>query len=137
MSKFILRGILAGIIMLILSTLYSFAVEAIFPFIGTEYGNTNIYRAFSDPLMNLFWLYPFVLGIALSWFWDRIKSLLKVANPYIKGLNFGLEYWVVATVPGMLITFASFKVSLFMILIWSISGLIQAIAAGMIFAKTK
>jgi hypothetical protein len=133
MKKIILPGIIVGIVTLILGMLISY-LFMLFPTVAADYQNTNIMRSWQDPLMSLFFLYPFVLGLALAWAWNKTKGLFK-GNIWKRGLNFGFAYLIIATIPGMLISYSSFPLSLMTIISWTVSGLINATAAGIILAK--
>jgi hypothetical protein len=135
MKNNLLFGLLAGLAMLIVGLAVSRIFGIFFPVINVEYANTGIFRPWSDPLMSLYFLYPFVLGIILAWFWGMIKNSIKGTQIWLKGINFGLGYFVLAGIPGMLISYATFKVSLILIISWLVTGLIDAIVAGWIFAK--
>jgi hypothetical protein len=72
--------------------------------------------------------------LALSWFWDRFKSLFK--GPLVlRGLEFGLVYSIIALLPVMWISFSALDITIIMVSSWFIYGLSQAIVAGIIFAK--
>jgi len=134
MKKIIKPGILAGIAMLIVGMTVSYLLHFMFPSLAAEYNNTNIFRSWSDPLMSLYFLYPFTVGLILAWVWQKTKSLFK-GSVKQKGVNFGLAYWLVSSIPGMLITYSSFKTSFLMVLTWLIGGLVNGIVAGLIFVK--
>jgi len=70
----------------------------------------------------------------LAWTWDKTKDLFKDKNWMWRGKKFGLTYWLIF-LPGMLISYSTFPVSLSMIATWSLNGLIQGIVAGWVFAK--
>ncbi len=126
MKKIIWPGIIAGIVMLILGMAVSY-LSMLLPAVALDYNNTSIMRPWSDPLMFLFFPQPFLLGIILAWVWNKTKGLFV--------LKFGLSVWLVATVPGMLISYSSFPLSFLTIFSWLVSGLVNALAAGWIFAK--
>ena len=133
MKKILLPGLIAGLAMLIVGIIVSQIFSAIFPSVMPEYQNTNLFRAWSDPIMNLYWLHPFVVGLILAWIWNMTKSLISESNVCKRGCTFGLIYWVV-TIPGMLISYASFPISLLMIASWTVSVLAQALTAGYVLA---
>jgi hypothetical protein len=134
MKKAILFGLLAGLAMLIVSVALGPLFNLIFPSLAAEYSNTNLFRPWSDPIMYLMFVEPFVLGIILGWIFYITKGLFKEKIVWKKGIYFGLCYWLV-TIPGMVISYSSFPVSLLMVVTWSISILIQAIVAGLIYAR--
>lgn len=134
MKKKIYLGLAAGVALLALMMPISWLLNLVLPIQG-EYSNPNgIFRPLNDPLMSLMFVYPFVIGMALSWLWAGVNKSMK-GGMIAKGLQFGFGYWLIATIPGMFITYSSFDVSWMMIATWTISGLIDAMIAGLVFAK--
>lgn len=133
MKKVILSGLLTGLIIFLASQIVSRLFGVVFPPINAEYQNTNLFRPWSDPLMLLFFAHPFLLGIILAWFWKKTKSIF--GENIRGGINFGITYWIIATIPGMFITYSSMPYSLAIVSSWLISGLVSAILAGIIFSK--
>ncbi len=133
-SKVITIGILAGIVMLIAGTVLNWLWGMFFPTLSSEYANTAIFRPFTDPLMFYIFIHPFVVGVILAWIWDKTKNLFKERDVFWRCCQFASVYWLV-TIPGMLISYSSFQVSFTMILTWSLTILVQAIAAGLVFVK--
>src|SRR3990172_1249303 len=80
--------------------------------------------------LALNWLW----GLILAWVWDKTKGLFKERDVFWRCCQFASAYWLV-TIPGMLISYSSFQVSFTMIFTWSISILVQAIVAGLVFVK--
>lgn len=133
MKKIILSGLLTGLVLFLASQVVSKIFGIIFPSINAEYQNQDLFRSFKDPLMLLFFLYPFLLGIILAWFWNKTKN---VFGENIKGgIKFGLTYWAIATIPGMFATYSSMPYSLAIVMSWLISGLVSAVLAGIILQK--
>lgn len=135
MKKILIAGLAAGLAMLVVSLGLNQLFNAIVPGLSNEYMNPALFRPWNDPLMMLFFLHPFVVGIALSWVWNVFKNIVPGVGAWRKGFNFGLAYGLVTTIPGMLISYSSFQISLWMILSWTIAGLIQTIIAGMVLAR--
>jgi len=134
-KKVVVPGLIAGVLMLLAGLVLSRVFGIISPSINAEYLNPALFRPWSDPIMSLYFLYPFILGIILAWYWDMTKHLVKGKTAFEKAYKFGLVYWLIAGLPGMFITYSSFQVSLAMVLAWSISGLVNAVIAGFVFAK--
>ena len=132
MKKILISGLIIGCILFIVSYGGLYLAVRFFPTLFVEYNN---------PLFNsdgnrdmLFYMHAFIFSLALSWFWDRFKSLFK--GPFIlRGLEFGLVYAVVALLPVMWISFSALDVTFVMVLSWFAYGLLQASIAGVIFAK--
>jgi hypothetical protein len=134
MKKILISGLLAGCILFVLSYGALYLAVKFFPTLFVEYNN---------PLFNsdgsrdiLFYMHAFIFSFALSWFWDRFKSLFK--GPFIlRGLEFGLVYSIIALLPVMWISFSALDITVYMVFSWFVYGLIQAIIAGIIFAKVN
>lgn len=132
MKKVLLSGLIAGILLFIISYGGLFLTIQFFP---------EFFVMYNNPLFNsdgsrdvLFYLHAFIISMALSWFWERFKGLFK--GPFLlRGLEFGLVYAVVALLPVMWITFSSLDITLVMVLSWFFYGLVQAVLAGVLFAR--
>ena len=132
MKKIFLSGLIAGIVLFIVSYGGLFLAIRFLPELFVEYNN---------PLFNsdgsrdmLFYLHAFIISFALSWFWQRFKTLFK-GSFFVRGLEFGCVYALVALLPVMWITFSSLDITVWMVSSWFIYGLFQAVLAGTIFAR--
>jgi hypothetical protein len=134
MKKILIPGLVVGLLILIVGMVVGQIFTIISPSLEIEYENANLFRPWSDPLMSIYFAYPFILGIVLAWIWDKTKVLIEESNLWKRGTYFGFAYWLV-TIPGMIITYSSFPVSLLMVISWSISVLLQAVCAGIIYAR--
>ncbi len=129
MKRTISVGLLAGLVLLLVGLALNAAISRVAPSLQAEYENAAVFRSWSDPLMSLYFLYPFLFGVLLAWVWRRVTPLQISWN------RFAGAVFLVFTIPGMLITYASFQVSLSMVLSWTLSGLIDAVIASYLFAK--
>ncbi len=132
MKKLIVPGLISGVAMLVAGMVLNRLYYLVVPALAQEYENPAMFRPWSDPLMMLFFLYPFILGFVLAFLWGKVKTLTGG-----KALKFALFYWVIASIPGMFVTYTSFTVSLAMVVSWSLNGFIQALIAGLIFSRFK
>ena len=130
MKKIVLPGLAAGVVVLIVSLVLMQVYNAVFPALAIEY-STSFFRPMSDPLMMLFFLYPFVLGLAFAWLWNKTKKSWK--TPY----ELAVAYFLAATIPGMFVTFTSMPYSPWMVATWTIGGLIYALCAAFVLQKMK
>ncbi|MCB0523774.1 MAG: hypothetical protein R3A50_04020 [Saprospiraceae bacterium] len=132
MKKFLIKGMVAGVVLLVLSYAALYATVALFPSIAEQYYDPIF--SFEGDKTILYFVHPFILSFALAWFWKRFKSLFH--GPFwLRGLEMGLVYGLIATIPSMWITFSSLAISLSIVLTWLAYGVFQAIVVGMIFAK--
>lgn len=136
MNLKIKRGLLAGVANLVVGMGFNQLAGIAFPTLALEYQNPLLFRPWSDPLMTLFFASPFILGLVLSYFWEMIEGRFK-GNAVARASQFAKLYFVIATVPGMFITYTSFQISALMVLAWSATGLAEAFVAGWVFGKVK
>jgi hypothetical protein len=129
MKKVIFPGLVAGVVLLILSILGLYLNIWIFPDLAMQYFQPA-FNEQSSRIM-LYFIHPFIIAMALSWFWSKIKGILK-GSFLTRGIEFGIIYALIATFPAMWLVFSSITVSLQMVATWFVLGLIQAIIAGLV-----
>jgi hypothetical protein len=113
MKTYVLPVIVSSIILLALSfSVLYFSINFLSGLVE-EYYNPVFYPG--EDRSNLFFLHPLIISLALIWIWHRIKNSLK-GNWFLKGVEFGLLYAVVATLPSMWITFSAMDVSFTMVM---------------------
>jgi hypothetical protein len=133
MRSVIRSGLIAGIILFIASYGGLFLAIRFFPQFFVDY-LSPVFNSGGGDRYFFFYSHPFVLALALSWFWERFKSLFEGVF-ILRGLEFGLIYAVVALLPLLWITYGAWDVSFLMIGTWWLYGLFQASVAGIVFAK--
>ncbi|MCO6480079.1 MAG: hypothetical protein J5I94_25800 [Phaeodactylibacter sp.] len=131
MRNILVPGLLSGFVLLGLSYLILYVTINFMPGLVEEYYNPIFWPGNDRAL--LFFLHPFILSFALAWFWNRFKEQFK-GGKILRGLELGIVYALVATLPSMWITFSAITVSLEMILTWFGYGFLQAVVAGWILA---
>jgi hypothetical protein len=129
MKKVIFPGLVAGVVLLILSIFGLYLNIWIFPDLAMQYFQPA-FNEQSSRIM-LYFIHPFIIAMALSWFWNRIKEILK-GSFLTRGIEFGIIYALIATFPAMWLVFSSITVSLQMVATWFVLGLIQAVIAGLV-----
>jgi uncharacterized Tic20 family protein len=134
MKKVLVPGLVAAIGMFAAGMVLSYLFNFLFPSVKAEYENTALFRPWSDPLMFLFFIQPFLLGVALAWCWNKIKTQFQ-GSVGIKAFNFTLIFLFISILPGMLMSVSCFKISLLMTLTWTISSFFQVWIASLIFMR--
>lgn len=132
MKKTIISGLVAGVIILIFSVLGLYLTIWLFPNIALQYYDPAFNEQKSRYMIYL--IHPFIISFALVWFWNRCKNILT-GSFLTRGIEFGLIYMIIATIPNMWLIYSAISVSLPMIITWLIFGLIQGIIAGLVFEK--
>jgi hypothetical protein len=132
MKKIIVVGLLAGIVLLILSILGLYITIWFFPSLATQYYDPA-FDTGADKYL-LYYVHPFVIALALSWFWDRFKTLLT-GSFLTRGIEFGVIYALIAILPSLWLTYSAMSVSLAIVSTWLLFGLFQGLIAGLVFEK--
>jgi hypothetical protein len=131
-KKIISSGLVAGLLLLLLSVIGLYGTVWLFPTLAVQYFDPTFDR--QSERVVLYFAHPFVAGLALAWFWDRCKSLFT-GSFLGKGIEFGILYWLVAVFPMMWLIFSTINVSLALVGSWLVFGLLQGIAAGLVLEK--
>ncbi|MEQ1747299.1 MAG: hypothetical protein ABMA02_17845 [Saprospiraceae bacterium] len=132
MQKFFIKGIVAGAILLAISYVSLLFLVNFLPDLAEEYYNP-VFDMEGNKVF-LYFLHPFILSFALAWFWRRFKSLFH--GPFWwRGMEMGLLYGLIATLPSMWITFSAMAVPLPLVLTWLLYGVFQAVIVGISYAK--
>jgi hypothetical protein len=134
MKKIISSGLIAGVILLVLSILSLYAMIWFFPTLAAQYYDPA-FDSQSGRYM-IYYAHPFVIGLALAWFWDRFKGMLK-GSYLTRGIEFGLVYALIAIFPVMWLIYSALSVSLEMVATWLAFGLMQGVVTGLVFEKTN
>jgi hypothetical protein len=135
MKKIFIPGVVAGVVMLIAAMVVGLLTSLALPSMAKEYQNTNLFRSMSDPIMLLYFVYPFFLGVALAWVWDRTKGVIGEGSIWMRGGKFARAFWIVSALPGILMSYSSFPISLALALSWLLSSMVQLLCAGYIYAR--
>lgn len=132
MKKIILSGLASGIVLLILSVLGLYGTIWLFPKLALQYFDPAFDTQAGRYL--IYFAHPFVISMALSWFWDRFKGVL-IGTFLTRGIEFGLVYALIAIFPMMWLIYSAINVSLSLVTTWFAFGLLQGMIAGLIFEK--
>lgn len=134
MKKIVISGIIAGIVLLALSVLGLYCTIWFFPNLAGQYFDSS-FETQSSRYM-LFYMHPFIIAMALSWFWQRFKQVLS-GSFLTRGIEFGLIYAIIALFPMMWMIYSAMNVSMEMIATWLLLGSLQGIVSGLVFEKTN
>jgi len=132
MKRIIISWITAGAVMLILGLGMFYAGLYFFPQVADEYFSA-VFRKAGDKDW-IFYVHPFILAFALKWFWERYKGIFT-GGIIIRAIEVALVYGIVALLPILWLTYSAIDVSLKMVGTWLVYGLVQAFAAGLVFAR--
>lgn len=132
MKKIIISGLVTGVILCVFSVLSLYLTIWFFPKLALQYFDPTFNEQASR--IMIYFLHPFVISICLAWFWNRFKGILT-GSFLTRGVEFGLVYVIIATLPSMWLIYSAISVSLTMVTTWFLFGLFQGVIAGLIFEK--
>lgn len=128
--KILIAGIAGGILLFIAQFVFSSLANLIAPYDIFAIGGM---RARDDPVMLLFFAYPFVLSFASAVVFDRVKGAL--GGSCCAGLTFGLILILLVTVPGMFVIASSMNYPLGFYIGNLLFGILGFPAVGMLYAR--
>jgi hypothetical protein len=135
-KKIITGGIAGGILLFIAQFAFSFLANIIAPFDIFAIGGM---RAADDPVMLLFFAYPFVLSFASAMVFDRVKGALRGGGGRCccggAGLTFGLILILLVTVPSMFVIYSSMVYPAGFYIGNILFGVVGFPALGMLYAR--
>jgi hypothetical protein len=127
----VIGGIAAGFLLLILMMVSGYLVNMVMPADISQYGGM---RAMNDPIMNLFYLYPFVIAFAAAVVFDCVRDSLK-GDTTRKGLMFGGLLLTIMTIPSLFVMITSMTWPLDFYVSTGIWEIISFPLMGVMFAK--
>lgn len=133
-KRIVLPGLVVGIVMLSVGILLSMAYMILFPGLRDEYTDSSLFRTMTDPRMRMYFVHPILVGLLLSWIWDKTKDTFSQKLPgWQKGVRFAMIY-TLFSLCGMLITYSTFPVSLLMVSTWAINTFIEGMIGSLLLS---
>jgi hypothetical protein len=127
----VVSGIAAGIVVLVLSMIISAASQALFSYNVLSLAGM---RSVSDPVSLLFFLFPFVVALAVAILYDFTKKSFR-GTTLRKGVMLGLLGWIVYGIPSAFIVFSSMDYPIGFTVNSVVGPLIYMLGAGITIAK--
>jgi hypothetical protein len=127
----ILGGIIAGIIIEIVSLAVSWVIQTIGKYNVIELPGM---RSVNDPFSLLFFVYPWVLGFALSIIFGAVQKSFE-GPTRSTGWKFGLLMWGAVSVPSAFLVFSSMSYPLAFTINSLLGSFIYMLLVGFVLAK--
>ena len=128
-NKYLLAGLVC-VIVLIANKVLSMLLNLALPSLNAEYA-ASVFRAWSDPLMMLFVLYPISVGVLSAYLWFRTRKAWK------SGADFGLTVGLLMAVPMFIINYTTFLFSPLMAVTWGLFAFVNVLVAGLALEKLE
>ena len=127
----VVSGIVAGIVVLILLMMVSTVTQALFNYNALSLAGM---RSVNDPVSVLFFLYPFVVALALTILYDFTKKSFT-GTTIRKGIVLGMLGWIVYGIPSAFIVFSSMDYPIGFTVNSVTGSLIYMLGAGIAITK--
>ena len=127
----VISGIVAGIVILVLSMIVSTATQALFDYNVLTLAGM---RSVNDPVSMLFFLHPFVVGLAMAILYDFTKKSFT-GTAIRKGIVLGLLGWIVYGIPSAFIVFSSMDYPIGFTVNSVIGSLLYMLGAGITITR--
>lgn len=134
MKKIFLNGVVLGAALIIGNLAISSILSFVFPTVQDMYLLDPVFRQMTDPFMNLFYLYPFLLAFPLAYVWDKSKDKF-VGGYFKKAFDFGGLYFFIIAIPMFAINYGSFTFPFAMVISWVLMSAVNGYVAGFTLAK--
>lgn len=130
-KNIVISGIAAGFLLLVLMVVSGFIVNMVMPADMSQYEGM---RAMDDPIMTLFWLYPFVVAFAAAVVFDCVRGCLRRDRVYT-GVQFGGLLLVIMTIPSLYVMVTSMTWPLDFYISTGIWEIVSFPLMGILFAR--
>jgi hypothetical protein len=130
-KNIVVSGSLAGILILILMVVINVLVNVIIPTDLSRYGGM---RGSDDPVMILFFFYPFVVAFAAAILFDTVRFCLT-GTSFEKGLMFGALLLTIMTIPSLYVMITSMTWPIDFYVSTALWEFISFPAMGILFTK--
>lgn len=124
-------GIAGGFVLLVLVTIFSELSVLVAPYNIATLGGM---RAMDDPVMMLYFLYPFVFAFAAAFVFDIVQGSLTGKNRTQKGVLYGGLLFIVVTIPAVFVMASSMTYPIGFYVAQLLEGIIGYPVLGAIFA---
>jgi hypothetical protein len=101
-KRFVLAGFVSGFVVAAIYFSFQYLVQMFLPYDVFELGGM---RSENDPMMLLFFLYPWVIGFTMSAVYPFFTKLVQCSS--CKPKIFGLIVWTVSAIPQFFVVFTS------------------------------
>ena len=131
-KKWVKVGIAAGVVGVVVSVILQMLTSGI---TGPLFqSSAAVWKSWMAPEMYLIYIVPIWVGLIMALVYTNFD---KKSHMYKNGWAFGFKVWLLAGLPGMLMTYSSFAVPDTLVWLWLVTGLIQYLIMGWIIAKMK
>jgi len=130
-KQILVGGILSGTVIFVVSWIFSLLTQNIWQYNVMDLAGM---RPIDDPICILYFIYPWVLGFALSFVYPYFDKGLE-GTFITKGWKFGLLMWIVVGITSTFLVFSSMDYPIGFTINSVVGSLLDMLVAGFIIAK--
>lgn len=123
-------SIAAGITMFLVGGVFHFLIPFIAPEIEAQYLNLELYRPWPEWTSTYMKIHPFIYGSVFATVFLKLRQETSFPVGIKGGFIFGAGVFCVGSLPVLLLAFASFQMSVEVIVTWIVQNLCQYLVAG-------
>ena len=123
-------SIAAGITMFLVGVVFHFLVPFIAPGIEPQYEHSELFRRWPGWTSTYMAIHPFIYAPVFAAIFLKLRHETSFPSGIRGGLIYGTSIFLVGSLPVFLLVFASFQVSVEIIVAWITQNLCQYLAAG-------
>ena len=123
-------SIAVGITMFLVGTVFYFLVPFIAPGIKPQYDNPRLFRPWPGWTSTYMTIHPFIYAPVFAAIFLKLRQETRFSSGICGGVMYGAGIFLVGSLPVFLLAFASFQVSVEIIVTWIVQNLCQYLAAG-------
>jgi hypothetical protein len=127
----LVSGLIAGVVVLVLSMVISTVMQAMFDYDVMALAGM---RSVNDPVSILFFLFPFVVGMAMAILYDFTKKSFTGTTTR-RGILLGVLGWIVFGVPSAFIVFSSMDYPIGFTVNSVVGSLVYMLGAGIAITR--
>ena len=130
-KQVVVGGVVSGIVIIVIDLIFSWLTQTIWQYNVLELPGM---RTIDDPIAILFFIYPWVLGYALSIVYSQLGKAIN-GNSISKGLKFGFLMWIAVGFTSAFLVFSSMDYPIGFTVNSVISSLIYIPLASIVISK--
>jgi hypothetical protein len=123
-------SIAVGITMFLVGVVFHFLIGSLAPDIERQYKNSALFRSWQGWTSNYMLIHPFLYAPVFAAVFLKLRMATSFPSGIKGGLIYGAGVFCVGSLPVFLLTFASFQMSVEIMLSWIVQNLCQYLAAG-------
>jgi hypothetical protein len=129
-KQVLISGLLGGLVVLIVQQIFYYIVTAIWPYNILELAGM---RSINDPIMSLFFAYPWVFSFCAAIAYQNIKQAFEKCKN--KAICLGLLLWILAGLPSAFLVWSSMNYPMGFTINSLFGNLISFIALAYVIVK--